>query len=547
MRSAQLVSLWSVPALLAAGLSCPARADIPSWSQQTVGTSTQGSASVDSNGVWTIQGSGTDLWDAADEFHIVYQPLSGDGSITTKLLGTGSGDERAKAGVMMREDLDDPAAKIMTVDMLGADHGGEGLFRSLTGDRMGKDRKIAADGDAGLFPKQFPIWLKIERRLNGFTAYASKDGAFWIPVSRSQQIAMKSDITAGCFVCSHDDGNLLAATFDGSQTSVSGTLLKPEEAAPLQPNPIIALGGDNSVVLIWDRVNHLGKEADGYIVYRGKVGDVGDQNLVKIAELTGDTTSFVDDTIKNGEIARYRVTTIVKVGAAGDKVLESQTMTNRFYEVSGAPNPTLKIGANTYSANVLDCGGNHELTDKPGSAIVDANGVVTLTASGWDIQEEADGGEECMTPVTGDFTFTARVLGVPNHPDGSPGDEWAKFGIAVRETTMAESRYAAMLITPEHGIRSPHHRTFNGGRTNDVGPNQDTPDFPIYFRIQRRGETLSFFTSADGTTFDPYGSPETLDLPGLSPNTYVGFVGTAGGVQMPITQAKFDKVTLATP
>ena len=87
----------------------------------------------------------------------------------------------------------------------------------------------------------------------------------------------------------------------------------------------------------------------------------------------------------------------------------------------------------------------------------------------------------------------------------------------------------------------------NGGRTNDVGPNQDTPDFPIYFRIQRRGDTIGVFTSADGTTFEPYGSPETLDLPGLSQNTYVGFVGTAGGVQMPMTQQKFDQVTLTKP
>jgi hypothetical protein len=526
---------------LAAWGSRPAHAAVPGWSEKTVGTSTQGSASVDASGVWTIKGSGNDLWGTEDDFEIVSQPLSGDGSVTTKLLGADSGMEFSKVGVLMREDLDDPAAKTIVLSMAGGSHGGDERFRALTGDRMGKDRKMAVDGEAGLFPRKFPVWLKIERRGNGFTSYASQDGAFWVPVGRTQQIAMKSDIVAGCFVCSNDDGNLLAATFDGTATAVSPKLLKPEEAAPLQPNPLIALGGDNSVTLMWNRVNHLGKDADGYVVYKGKVGD---SNLVKIKELPGDQTSFIDDTIKNGEIARYRVTTLVNVGG---KTLESQTITNQLYTVSGAPNPTLKIGADTFLANVLDCGGNHELTDKPGSAAIDANGVVTLTASGWDIQEEADGGEQCMTPVSGDFTFTARVLGVPNHPDGSDADEWAKFGIAVRETTMAESRYVAMLITPQHGIRSPHHRTFNGGRTNDVGPNQDTPDFPIYFRIQRRGETISVFTSADGTKFDPYGSPETLDLPGLSPNTYVGFVGTAGGVQMPITQAKFDKVTLTKP
>jgi regulation of enolase protein 1 (concanavalin A-like superfamily) len=292
-------------------------------------------------------------------------------------------------------------------------------------------------------------------------------------------------------------------------------------------------------------VNHLGKEADGYIIYKGKVND--ESSFVKIAELPGDKTSFIDETIKNGEIARYRVTTIVKVGPAADKVLESRGYTNRLYEVSGAPNPPLTIAGHEFFANVMDCGGNHELTDKPGSASVDANGVVTLTTSGWDIQEEADGGEQLMTPVSGDFTFTVRVLGVPTQTDGSAADEWAKLGIAVRETTLAESRNACMLITPDHGIRSPHRRSFNAGRTVDAGPNQDLPDFPITFRLQRRGQQINVFTSADGKTFEPYGNPESVIYEDLLPNVYVGFVGTAGGVQMPITQAKFDQVTLTTP
>ena len=35
------------------------------------------------------------------------------------------------------------------------------------------------EGNANLFPSsQLPIWLKIERRGNGFTPYASTDGAF---------------------------------------------------------------------------------------------------------------------------------------------------------------------------------------------------------------------------------------------------------------------------------------------------------------------------------------------------------------------------------
>ena len=87
-------------------------------------------------------------------------------------------------------------------------------------------------GDTPLFPRQFPTWLKLERRGNLVTAYASTDGALWIPVSRQEPLPLKDQIVAGCFVCSHDDANLLKATFDGKISDVSSTLLKPEQAYP---------------------------------------------------------------------------------------------------------------------------------------------------------------------------------------------------------------------------------------------------------------------------------------------------------------------------
>jgi regulation of enolase protein 1 (concanavalin A-like superfamily) len=408
------------------------------------------------------------------------------------------------------------------------------------------DEMISNHGGSNLFPpSQLPIWLKIERRGNGFTPYASVDGAFWIPVGRTQQIPMNATISAGVFVAADTDGTLQSATFDGTVTDVSAKLLKPEEAAPLQPNPVIAFGGDNQMSLSWDPVSHLGQAADGYVVYKGKLGD--DNNLTQLATLPASQTSYVDTTIKNGEIARYRVTTLVKLGG---KEVESQTITNQLYTFSGAPNPgpPIQIGGRLYQANVLDCGGDHELTDKPGSASIDAKGVVTLTFSGWDISMEADGGEVLLTPVSGDFTFTARVLGVPTQLDGSDADPWAKSGIIVRQTPLAESRYVGMFMTPGNGLRSAHRRVFNAGQTWDHGaPNGSTPDLPAYLRLQRRGQIIGVFTSTDGTTFTPNGDVETVDMTDLPANVYVGFAGTAGGVQLPITQEKFDKVTLTTP
>jgi hypothetical protein len=550
MKPARIVGLVVPLALLAFGLSLPARAAIPGWTDKTVGSDTQGSASVDANGVWTINGSGNDVWATEDQFHIVYKPLSGDGSVTTKLLSAGDVSEWQKTGVMMREDLDDPAAKMMTLERAGAEHGGESVIRGETGYHSGKDRQMTGDLDALLFPSnKFPIWLKVERRGINFTPYASLDGAFWVPVYRPKVLPMKSDIFAGAFVCSHSDGDLLAATFDGNVTDVSSKLLKPEEAAPLQPSPVVVLGGDNSVMLTWERVNHLGKDADGYAVYKAKIGDA---TFTKLADVPGDKTSYVDNTIKNGEIARYRVTTIVKLGPAADKIVESQVITGKLYEVAGSPNPTgpVKIGDRDFFADVLAGGLTKPVTEMPGSASIDASGVLTLRATGWDIQNEADGGEQLLTPVSGDFTLTARVLGVPTAETGDV-NEWAKFGIAVRESTSAESRYLAMLITPQHGIRAPHYRPYTSAElSTDTGPNEDTPTFPIFFRMQRRGDELKLFTSADGKTFAEYGNPATTVLGGLNQNVYVGFIGTAHDGDTPPNQVavtKFDQITLTTP
>ncbi len=68
---------------------------------------------------------------------------------------------------------------------------------------------------------------------------------------------------------------MIGGTFDGKMSDVSSRLLKPEEATPLQPNPVIAMGGNNAVLLAWERVNHMGKDADGYVVSKAKAGEDG--------------------------------------------------------------------------------------------------------------------------------------------------------------------------------------------------------------------------------------------------------------------------------
>ncbi len=68
----------------------------------------EGSATYDADtGTYTIEGSGHDIWDAADDFHFVYSEVSGDVNlIATVDLQVGGGEpDWAKAGPMVRNNL----------------------------------------------------------------------------------------------------------------------------------------------------------------------------------------------------------------------------------------------------------------------------------------------------------------------------------------------------------------------------------------------------------------------------------------------------------
>src|SRR5262245_47366251 len=104
-------TLWAAVLLVAVG-GGQARAQLPAdWKSEDIGTAKDNPGSIDvTNGVYTIKGSGNDVWGTADGFRFTYKALQGDGSIIARVLelpslpndlaGTASS---AKAGVMIRE------------------------------------------------------------------------------------------------------------------------------------------------------------------------------------------------------------------------------------------------------------------------------------------------------------------------------------------------------------------------------------------------------------------------------------------------------------
>jgi hypothetical protein len=177
----------------------------------------EGSASVDPDtGVYTVTGSGADIWGSSDQFHFGYRMLTGDGEISARVLSNGEGSNSwAKGGVMIRESLA-PNSKHMIMAMTGGDGGGIAFQgRPVTGERSN-----SFHGDVTASP---PHWVKLTREGNTITAYHSADGETWelFPDSSPDgaqtnpiDVEMEDPVYIGLFVTSHAAGETRTYEFD---------------------------------------------------------------------------------------------------------------------------------------------------------------------------------------------------------------------------------------------------------------------------------------------------------------------------------------------
>src|ERR1700730_1267211 len=94
-------------AAVAAGEPVPPGVCPSAWSCADIGTvAPSAGGQTLSGGTWTIQGGGSDIWGAADNFHYTWQPLAADGSISAQVVSQTASSAWAKAGLMMRVSTD---------------------------------------------------------------------------------------------------------------------------------------------------------------------------------------------------------------------------------------------------------------------------------------------------------------------------------------------------------------------------------------------------------------------------------------------------------
>ncbi len=191
--------------------------NIPFWFEAGSFSNSQSIGEVDSfgyvshnNGTYTIDASGADISNAADEFFFVSNEQNGDETIVAKVASIQNTNGSAKSGLMMRENLTSGSKNVSV--LVTPSNGVRFQYRSNAGSGT------AAVGLAGY---SAPCWVRLTRSGNAFTGSVSNDGTNWTQVG-SAIVAMNNTIRGGLAATSRNDGVISQSVISNVSDGNSG-------------------------------------------------------------------------------------------------------------------------------------------------------------------------------------------------------------------------------------------------------------------------------------------------------------------------------------
>jgi regulation of enolase protein 1 (concanavalin A-like superfamily)/fibronectin type 3 domain-containing protein len=535
------------------------------WQTQDVGSVGSTGNGDYSNGVFTVSGSGADIWGTADAFRYVYVPVTGNCTMIARVTSVQNIDPWSKAGIMIRESLNANAINAFIAVTPG--NGVTWQVRSATG---GSTVNTAAGGLSA------PYWVKLVRSGNTFTGYRSADGNTWTQLG-TQTFTMASTVYVGLVVTSHNNSSQCLATFDN--VTGPGWSASSPPAAPAALNATVS---NWNVGLTWNAsggaLTYNVKRASTYGSYTS-LGNVA-------------STSFTDTTPSNNTDFYYVVSALNAAGESTNSpavIVPAQIFTpsglsvspvssnqnnltwNAFpsatsYNVkssptSGGPYTTIASGLLTpnytdtiaagmkYYYVVSAISGGAETPNSVeatanlpypwqtqdigtvgviGSASYN-NGVFNVSGGGADIQNATDAFRYVYAPVNGDCTIIARVVSLQNV------NVWSKAGVMIRESLNANAANAFIGITPGNGVTW-QSRSSTGGST--AYNNTTGLTAPYWVKLVRSGNTFTGYRSADGNTWTQQGTAAFT----MGSTVYIGLALTSHDTAN-LDPATFDNVT----
>lgn len=451
------------------------------WQNGDIGSVAAAGSTCYDNGTFTVNGSGRDIWDNADEFQYAYQPFNGDGYIIARVVSQQNTNGWAKAGVMIRENT-----------TAGSRHA-FALASPSNGLRL--QRRASTDGGSGqesggTYDTSAPIWLKLVREGNTFTAFRSDDGINWT-LFRTRDVTMGADVTIGLAVTSHNDGTLSEVIFDNVEINMTSQVA---------------------------------------ITFAG-VGT----GSVNITPPNTDCTTDCVETINDGTVVTITPTAdtgYVFTGWSGDAACGTGT---------AAISTTINDDLNCTATFEVDCGSLPALWSNSdvGNPSTNGNtcyqnGTFTVDGAGEQIWNGSDEFQYAYRELTGDGYIIARIASQQNTGQS------AKAGVMIRENLNGNSRYAFTAIRPSQGTRF-QYREEPYATPGSINNNGYT--VPIWVKLERLGNTFTSYRSSDGITWIEIGQRD-IDMGVGGGSVYFGLAVTSYE-DADLSRTVFDNVEIA--
>ena len=459
-------------------------AQVPApWDNQDVGSVGVAGSASHTSGVFTVRGSGVNVYDTADGFHFVYRPMTGDGQIVARVDSVTKTDPWAKAGVMMR-------------DGLGGGDANAFAFVSAGGSVRFQRRRTPGGTTSALYTASAsaPHWVKLVRTGDTLAAYFSADGVSWTSAG-TNTFVMNSTIYVGLAVTSRNNSVLSTGVF--RNVSVTSTA-----------------GNSPPVVSLTAPANGAQYDEPATIALAATASDTG--GTIQQVQFFNGTTLIGTDTT-----SPYGVT--VSNVAEGTYTLRAVALDNGGASASSSVSITVRPGAWPWLDE--DVG----TVAVPGSATFNFNSV-TVKGSGADIWGSADGFHFVYQTLAGDGEIVARVNGL------QATNEWAKAGVMMREALSGGSSHASTFVTGTQGIVFQRRSVPSGTSSSTAG---SLSAAPRWVRIARVGSTFTASESPNGTTWTIVGS-QTMTM---APTLYVGLAVTSHSSGV-LTTATFSNITV---
>ena len=332
------------------------------WVSAYVGSVGANGSVIDSNGVFTVNGSGADIWGTADAFQFVYQTVSGDCDIRARAASLANTSAGAKAGVMIRATLDADSAEALA-DVQPAGSGLQFIYRTTPGGSAALNS--SAGGSA-------PVWVRLTRTNSTITAYYSADGTSWTSLG-PQTITMPSTFYVGLAVCSHNDGVICAGVLDNVtllQAPPSVALISPANntvfsaANPINLAAAVTTNGTTIVgVQFYANTSNLIAQVVSPYTYAWSNANAGASTV--FARLVFNGSNTVDSSVVNITVTNPPpIASGIGLGADGQTLTVSGIgLANRPYYLNVASNLTPPVVWSPIWTNLSDGAGNISFTN----------------------------------------------------------------------------------------------------------------------------------------------------------------------------------------